>query len=199
MRSINILFRDYLRFTFAFRTIGLFQVMHITLCGVHIKQRLFSFKFGFAAHSLFVSHLLSPTIMWAWISWVVPTGECFLSVLDIIGEPPYHGCVIPEVIYVHFGEAVSWERLDRGYLRSSSGPSLPVTSFFQAEVIYVRFLLQCKTRLFTFISLKSREPKRLMVFPERKIVLHLTLCNSYFATSALFPLIPHRALLESFL
>lgn len=65
MRSINILFRDYLRFTFAFRTIGLFQVMHITLCGVHIKQRLFSFEFGFAAHSLFVSHLLSPTIMWA--------------------------------------------------------------------------------------------------------------------------------------
>lgn len=123
----------------------------------------------------------------------------FLSVLDIIGGPPSHGCVIPEVIYVHFGEAVSWERLGRGYLRSSSGSSLPVTSFFQAEVIYVRFLLQCKTRLFTFISLKSREPKRLMVFPERKIVLYLTLCNSYFATSALFPLIPHRALLESFL
>ena len=105
----------------------------------------------------------------------------------------------PEVFYVRFREC-HFESGLAEVIYIDFGHSSTLDSFFsKTEVIYVSFLLQCKTRLFTFISLKSREPKRLMVFPERKIVLYLTLCNSYFATSALFPLIPHRALLESFL
>lgn len=105
----------------------------------------------------------------------------------------------PEVFYVRFREC-HFESGLAEVIYIDFGHSSTLDSFFsKTEVLYVSFSLYCKTRLFTFISLKSREPKRLMVFPERKIVLYLTLCNSYFATSALFPLISHRALLESFL
>lgn len=168
-------------------------------CRVPIKQRLFSFNFTFQlSHYSILS--FSPLLS-SELDFVSRTNRKLFSFRSGYDGSlhSFTGVSSTWGFLRSFSGVSLWERLDRGYLRSSSGSSLPVTSFFQAEVIYVRFLLQCKTRLFTFISLKSREPKRLMVFPERKIVLYLTLCNSYFATSALFPLIPHRALLESFL
>lgn len=144
----------FFTFHLGLRTVRTFHIMHSKSRRAYIKQRLFSFEFTFTAHPLLESYLLSPTIMWALILWVAPTGECFLSVLDMISSLPFHGCVInPRFFTFIFGEAVSWERLGRGYLHPSSSPSLPVTSYFlkqrlftsgfrhnaKKEVIYVHF------------------------------------------------------------
>lgn len=160
----------------------------------HIKQRLFSFEFTFTAHPLLESYILSPTIMWALILWVAPTGECFLSVLDMISSLPFHGCVInPRFFTFIFGEAVSWERLGRGYLHPSSSPSLPVTSYFLKQRLFTSgFCRNAKKRLFTFIFLRLQTTKRLMAFTERKIVLYLTYCNSCCAALMLVPLLFYR-------
>ena len=169
-------------------------------CRVPIKQRLFSFNFTFQLSHYSILSFSPPTIKWAWLCESYQPEIVFFPFWIWWQPSLFHRRIVnPRLFTFILGKRYLENDLTEVIYVHLLAPSLPVTSFFQAEVIYVRFLLQCKTRLFTFISLKSREPKRLMVFPERKIVLYLTLCNSYFATSALFPLIPHRALLESFL
>lgn len=168
-------------------------------CRVPIKQRLFSFNFTFQlSHYSILS--FSPLLS-SELDFVSRTNRKLFSFRSGYdgGLHSFTGVSSTWGFLRSFSGVSLWERLGGGYLHWFWEFLYSRLVFSKTEVIYVRFLLQCKTRLFTFISLKSREPKRLMVFPERKIVLYLTLCNSYFATSALFPLISHSALLESFL
>lgn len=168
-------------------------------CRVPIKQRLFSFNFTFQlSHYSILS--FSPLLS-SELDFVSRTNRKLFSFRSGYdgGLHSFSGVSSTWDFLRSFSGVSLWERLGGGYLHWFWAFLYSRLVFSKTEVIYVSFSLYCKTRLFTFISLKSREPKRLMVFPERKIVLYLTLCNSYFATSALFPLISHRALLESFL
>lgn len=168
-------------------------------CRVPIKQRLFSFNFTFQlSHYSILS--FSPLLS-SELDFVSRTNRKLFSFRSGYdgGLHSFTGVSSTWGFLRSFSGVSLWERLGGGYLHWFWAFLYSRLVFSKTEVIYVSFSLYYKTRLFTFISLKSREPKRLMVFPERKIVLYLTFCNSYFATSALFPLISHRALLESFL